>query len=339
MTSLRRRLIGLAVLAVVVGIGTVLVMINGGHNVHRGAYAALTLGIGWGFTGAGLYVWRRRPGNNVGVLMTAVGFSGFLKGLTFSNNSAIFTIASLGEVVIYAVLVHLLLSFPSGRLESRLDRLLVAIAYFNTTVVQLAAFVFTDPAQAGCPHCPANPLLINHPEAATALNTAQVDIAVAVLGAVVAAAAERLVADVLAIGASAADAERPRFGSAVVSHVCACARGLHAGDRPRPRLPPCGARRGSVRGSLRARCRRVRWLLQLPRGGPGCAARGGGRQRTVRRLGAGSVRRDACGRRRLPLDRRAGSDRGSSTDQWTRWTCASSASALTLCCVSGSCIG
>jgi signal transduction histidine kinase len=186
MTSPRRRLIGIAGLAFVVGVGTVSVMINGGHNVHRGAYAALTLGIGWGFTGAGLYVWRRHPGNNIGLLMIAVGFSGFLKGLTFSNDSAIFTIASLGEVLIYAVLVHLLLSFPSGRLESRLDRLLVAIAYFNTTVLQLAAFVFTDPAKAGCPHCPANPLLINHPEAATAISTAQTDIAVALLGAVVA---------------------------------------------------------------------------------------------------------------------------------------------------------
>jgi signal transduction histidine kinase len=186
MTSLRRRLIGVAVLAFVTGIGTFSVVVNGGHNIHRGAYAGLTLGIGWGFTGAGLYVWRRRPGNNIGPLMTAVGFSGFLKALAFSNDSVIFTIASLGEVLIYAFLVHLLLSFPSGLLESRLDRLLVAITYFNTTVVQLAAFVFWDPAQAGCPHCPANPLLINHPEAARAISTAQVDIAVALLGAVVA---------------------------------------------------------------------------------------------------------------------------------------------------------
>ena len=89
-------------------------------------------------------------------------------------------------MLIYALLVHLLLSFPTGRLESRLDRILVAITYFNTTVLQLAAFVFTDPAKAGCPHCPANPLLITQSEAATVINTAQVDIAIALLGAVVA---------------------------------------------------------------------------------------------------------------------------------------------------------
>ena len=186
MTSLRRRQTAVAVLAFVVGVGVFVVMINGRHNNHRGTYAVLTLAIGWGFIGTGLYVWRRRPGNNIGLLMIAVGFSGFLKGLAFANDSSIFTVASVGEVLIYALLVHLLLSFPSGRLESRLDRVLVAIAYVNTTVLQLAAFVFTEPANAGCPRCPTNPLLINHPEAATVLSTAQIDIAVALLGAVVA---------------------------------------------------------------------------------------------------------------------------------------------------------
>ena len=187
MSSLRRRQIAVAVLACVVGVGVFVVMINGRHNNHRGAYAVLTLVIGWGFIGTGLYFWGRRPKNNIGLLMIAVGFSGFLKSLAFSNNSVVFTISSLGEVLIYALLVHLLLSFPSGRLESRLDRILVAITYFNTTVLQLAAFVFTDPAKAGCPRCPANPLLITQSEAATVITTAQVDIAVALLGAVVAA--------------------------------------------------------------------------------------------------------------------------------------------------------
>src|SRR5438067_1311704 len=186
MTSLRRAQIGLAVLAFVIGIGVLLVVINGEHNSHRGAYAALALGIGWGFIGTGLYVWGRRPGNHIGPLMIAVGFSGFLKALAFSNSSVVFTIGSLGGVLIYAFLVHLLLSFPSGQLKSPLDRLLVVVTYVNTTAVQLAAFVFTDPAKAGCAHCPANPLLINHSKAAAAMSDAQVDIAIALLGAVVA---------------------------------------------------------------------------------------------------------------------------------------------------------
>lgn len=184
MTTPRRTLIGLA--AAALGVGSLMTVITGQHNIHRGAYAALTLGIGWGFIGTGLYAWSRRPTSKTGLLMIAVGFAGLWKAVAFSNDSVVFTVGSLGELLIYALLIHLLLSFPSGRLDSRLDRVLVAIAYFNTTVVQLAAFLLNDPQQ-GCSHCPVNPLLIDHADtAAGVINAAQLDIAIAVLGAVVA---------------------------------------------------------------------------------------------------------------------------------------------------------
>src|SRR4051794_15973969 len=102
--------------AFLLGIGAVATMLAGEHNVHRGVYAALALAIGWGFTGTGLYVWRRSPGNHIGPLMIAVGFAGLVKALAFSNDSLVYTIGSLGEVLIWALLIHLLLSFPSGRL-------------------------------------------------------------------------------------------------------------------------------------------------------------------------------------------------------------------------------
>ena len=186
MSRLGRGQVALAVLAFLMGIGAVLVVLNGGHNSHRGAYAVLALGIGWGFTGTGLYAWRRRPASNIGPLMIAVGLSGLLKALAFSNDSLVFTIGSLGEVLIWALLIHLLLSFPAGRLEGGVDRLIVAVGYFNATVVQVARFVLTDPAKAGCAECPANPLLINHSQAAAAISAAQVDVSIALFGAVVA---------------------------------------------------------------------------------------------------------------------------------------------------------
>ena len=164
------------------GIAAFVVMINGEHNIHRGAYAGLFLATGWGFVGVGLWVWKQRSAGNIGPLMVAVGLSGLLKGLAFSNDSVVFAIASVGEVLIYAVLIQLLLSFPSGRLETRLDRLLVTIAYLNTTVVQLGVFLFTPPAKAD----PSNPLLIEHSEAGKVLEAAQLDISIALLGAVVA---------------------------------------------------------------------------------------------------------------------------------------------------------
>ncbi|MFZ2113100.1 MAG: hypothetical protein WAU77_05135, partial [Solirubrobacteraceae bacterium] len=182
MTAPRRTLIGLAGLAFLMGVAAFVVMLNGEHNVHRGAFAGLFLATGWGFVGVGLWVWKQRPAGNIGPLMVAVGLSGFVKGLAFSNDSVVFAIASVGEVLIYAVLIQLLLSFPSGRLETRLDRLLVTIAYVNTTVVQLGVFLFTDPSKAD----PSNPLLIENSEAAKVLEAAQLDISIALLGAVVA---------------------------------------------------------------------------------------------------------------------------------------------------------
>src|SRR5258705_13227951 len=105
--------------------------------------------------------------------MVAVGLSGLLKALAFSNNSFVFTIGSLGEVLIWALLIHLLLSFPAGRLGSGVDRLIVAIAYFNATLVQVARFVLTDPAKPGCADYPANPPLITHSQASPATTAAQ----------------------------------------------------------------------------------------------------------------------------------------------------------------------
>ncbi len=96
------------------GIAAFVVMLGGEHNVHRGAFAGLFLATGWGFVGVGLWVWKQRPAGNIGPLMVAVGLSGLLKGLAFSNDSVVFAIASVGEVLIYAVLIHLLLSFPVG---------------------------------------------------------------------------------------------------------------------------------------------------------------------------------------------------------------------------------
>src|SRR5215210_4196074 len=62
----------------------------------RGLEAALALVIGWGFIGAGLYAWWRRPQNRVGALMTATGFLFFVSELAASNASAIYTICTRG---------------------------------------------------------------------------------------------------------------------------------------------------------------------------------------------------------------------------------------------------
>ena len=119
--------------------------------------------------------------------MIAVGFAGLLKALAFSNDSVIFTIGSLGEVLIYALLIHLLLSFPVGtagqpaRPCPRRDRVLQHDGGSTGRVRTQRS------ASRAAPRCPANPLLIDHSDAAAGvISAAQLDIAIAVLGAVVA---------------------------------------------------------------------------------------------------------------------------------------------------------
>ncbi len=179
MSSLRRALLALAVLAFGAGVGTAAVVLSSGHTDHRGLAAALIVGAGWAFAGTGLYAWDRRPGNNAGPLMTAIGFTWFLLGLESSDNSVVFALGLVAGAVTYAILIHLLVSFPAGRLVGRFQHLVVAAGYLSTTVLQLAWAPFVEPAkQDGCVGCPENPILIaGHEGVADAISSVQLVVA------------------------------------------------------------------------------------------------------------------------------------------------------------------
>jgi signal transduction histidine kinase len=83
----------------------------------------------------------RRPHNRFGALMTAVGFAWFLAGLTEANEPWVYTLgAYLGPL--YIVLVgHMLLAFPTGRLETDAARTLIAIGYLDALLVQIPFFL------------------------------------------------------------------------------------------------------------------------------------------------------------------------------------------------------
>jgi signal transduction histidine kinase len=88
-----------------------------------------TLPIGWSFLVVGLFAWRRRPANRVGVLMIAVGFGELASGMWMVPLSVVFTAGLVVALWFLALLVHLLLAFPSGRLTGRAARGLVAGGY------------------------------------------------------------------------------------------------------------------------------------------------------------------------------------------------------------------
>ena len=85
------------------------------------------LAVGWILIGCGFVAWERRPESRVGAIMSLAGFTWFL-GTAF-------------EQALYlhrGPFVHLLLSYPTGRVPTRLARAVVVAAYVDGAIEPLA---------------------------------------------------------------------------------------------------------------------------------------------------------------------------------------------------------
>src|SRR5262249_23597990 len=95
------------------------------------------------FAGTGAAALRLRPYARFGVLLAAVGFASLISVLHEANGAAPYTVGLLASNVVFAVLLHALLAYPTGRLGPISRRLLV-VAYLNVIVLQAVA-VILDP--------------------------------------------------------------------------------------------------------------------------------------------------------------------------------------------------
>ncbi len=161
MSSLRRALAGLALLGLAWGLAALFLILTSDHMDARGVLAAVTLFVGWSFIGTGLFAWWRRPRNRFGGLMTAVGFAWLASMLVASNVPAIFVLGILLNNIWIVLLAHALLAYPSGRLETRRERRIVAGAWVAGVLLQIPpTFFLATPDADKCDGCPTNPLLI-----------------------------------------------------------------------------------------------------------------------------------------------------------------------------------
>jgi signal transduction histidine kinase len=96
------------------------------------------------YTGAGLLAWWRRPSNRMGPIMVFGGWAWFIAALVGAASDALDAVGTVLATLILAIVIHLVLAFPSGRLRSRLDRWTVASAYFTALVLQVPLYLF-DP--------------------------------------------------------------------------------------------------------------------------------------------------------------------------------------------------
>jgi signal transduction histidine kinase len=194
LSSLRRALLALGAAGLVLAIPVAAVIATSDHTNLKGLVAVTTLLVGWTFLGTGLYLWDRRPANLTGPLMVALAFSWLLAELSASNAPGPYIVGMLASGLPFAILVHLLFAFPSGRLRTRWDRRWVALGYFTTIVLPPFGFIFFDPAVADdCPACPENPILIDGNQGVLDVLVAiQTTLAVAVLAAVIVDLVRRL---------------------------------------------------------------------------------------------------------------------------------------------------
>ena len=160
MSGLRRALGLVAIEGVVVGLVALAIVLSSDHIEARAFQGVLGLFIGWSWIGAGLIAWWRRPDNRFGVLMTAVGFAFFLSSLAAADAAWLFTVGVLLSSVYFAVFVHMLVSYPDGRIGSDRLRKVVAAGYVISVLGPLPSLLFATPERLDCDNCPQSVLFI-----------------------------------------------------------------------------------------------------------------------------------------------------------------------------------
>jgi signal transduction histidine kinase len=108
----------------------------------------------------GLAAWQRYPAERIGLLFTLAGYAWFLPSLTQVHYPLPFTVGYLSGSLYQAVLAHLALAWPYGRLRSRIDRVVVTGSYSFNIGNNAVQMLFWNPRTNGCgTACPANLLL------------------------------------------------------------------------------------------------------------------------------------------------------------------------------------
>ena len=89
------------------------------------------------FTVTGLIAWHRRPHNHIGRLMVATAVTLLAAGMADDVIEGLRTIGQLLDSLPLAVLLHLLLAFPSGRVDGRAARSRSLAGYLVAIVLQI----------------------------------------------------------------------------------------------------------------------------------------------------------------------------------------------------------
>ena len=172
MSAARMSAVGFA--ALVCGAATFALVLGSSHPDADAGWARLSPVVGLSFIATGLYAWRRRPDSRIGALMVYMGFAWFLQALALVNSPALYTLSLVVGGLWGGVFLHLVLSFPTGRLAPGWDRGLAIAGYLIFTLGSVPALLFADSEDLGCDGCPANVFQVRHdPELASAFQAVE----------------------------------------------------------------------------------------------------------------------------------------------------------------------
>jgi PAS domain S-box-containing protein len=159
-----RTVVAVWTLALFASGGAVVLAMASRHVEDRIATGALAVAIGLAFVATGIGARYQRPENRTGVLMMLTGFAWFVGALTLSDHPVLFGIGIAFGAISWGFFAWLVLSFPTGRLESLVDRAVVGGAFLVVWVGIPAWALFTNPRFEGDWLSPRNGLLIEHDE-------------------------------------------------------------------------------------------------------------------------------------------------------------------------------
>ena len=161
------RAIALLAAAVLAGAAVAALQLASDHRDPVALWVVFAPGVCLSFVATGLYVWQHRPESRIGALMVALGFAWLLFCLQAANDPYVYAIGVVTGGLWGALFLHIGLSFPTGRLWERRDRVLVAAGYVIFPLAFVPGLLFDAIPD---PDAPENVLLIaDEPDVAAVL--------------------------------------------------------------------------------------------------------------------------------------------------------------------------
>jgi signal transduction histidine kinase len=136
-----------------------------GSERESGLDAAAEVITGESFIAAGLVVSARRPSNRAGLLMVAVGFAWLIRDIRYIETSLTYTLGMFAEGFQWLILGHLMVTYPTGRVQDGLERFTVVLIYLFAVPNAFGTLPFDEARD--CGDCLTN-LLSIHPDPALA---------------------------------------------------------------------------------------------------------------------------------------------------------------------------